>query len=119
MKHAGLDEDAKSRMLDLLRAKITKRTRKATNKGECAEEEKDKDGDEGDADNDDDAMDVAEHNPFVKSLPESEVAFALQDIPAGMALNDEEGDQGWPPPLIIHHTHPPTTHHQPPSHHKA
>ena len=77
--------------MDLARKRLAKRSRMSSKK----EEDTGTDGRGDDADGaDDDMQDFIADNPFAKSLPEGDLAFALSSIPAGMALDDEENDEG-------------------------
>ena len=78
-------------ILGLLRSKLEKRSRKARKQTDDADDSKDE---PIDVEDEDDQEDVVAGNPFARSLPESEVAFAMGSLPAGMALHEEEDDEG-------------------------
>ena len=94
LKQGGLDDADRDRMLELARARLAKRSRKATKKAAEPGVAEDEDEEDGGGDGDEEGDDVVEGNPFVKSLPETEVAFAFSKIAAGMALGEEEDDEG-------------------------
>ena len=90
MNHEGIRGDEQQMILNLARKRLAKRSRASSKK-----EEDDTDGRGDDADGADvDMQDAIAENPFAKSLPEGDLAFALNSIPAGMALDDEEDDEG-------------------------
>ena len=93
LDHEGVDGDEKERVLKLVEERLARRKRRAT-KSTGVEEGADVQDDDADQADDELQEDMAEANPFMRSLPEEEVAFAFNAIPAGMALDEEEGDEG-------------------------
>ena len=83
--------DVKKSVMELVAARLAKRSRRSKTKPVDDTGDADEAGDD---ENDTDKEEVLNDNPFVKSLPEEEVAFAFSEVPAGFALNEEENDEG-------------------------
>ena len=88
----GIDGPERDRVVNLVHERIAKRSKKATKAdGDDEAEAKDDDADPAD---DELREEIAEASPFLRTLPEEEVSFAVNDIPVGMALDEEECDAG-------------------------
>ena len=98
LDHVGVNGDVREKIVDAIATKLAKRSRRAT----TTPAGNDEDGEEGagradprdDECEDSEKEEVLVDNPFVRSLPEEEVAFAFNEVPAGFALDEEEGDEG-------------------------
>ena len=92
LDHVGIDGPERDRVVNLVHERIAKRSEKAKKAdGDDEAEAKDDDADPVD---DELREEIAEANPFMRTLPEEEVSFAFNAIPAGMALDEEECDAG-------------------------
>ena len=97
LANSGIDGVEKENILQTLRAKLAKRARKSTKDRQGADGEgaaaTEAQG-AGEENMDSDKEELVSGNPFVRSLPEEEVAFACGEVPAGFALDEEENDEG-------------------------
>ena len=94
LDHCEIDGNAKDDVMSRVDKKLAKRSKRKSKAAASS------DGAEEDAVGGEDANESAKEevvldNPFVRSLPEAEVAFAFSEIPAGHALDDEEATRDW------------------------
>ena len=92
LDHCEIDGNAKDDVMSRVDKKLAKRSKRKSKAASSDGAEEDAVG--GEDANESAKEEVVLDNPFVRSLPEAEVAFAFNEIPAGHALDDEENDEG-------------------------